>query len=49
MNDRIDGKTYVGQRFEFALYSRRGGTYVFERGGSFPIDGVVQPSWDLEG
>lgn len=26
MNDRIDGKDYVGQRFEFALYPRRGGT-----------------------
>ena len=26
MNDRIDGVSYVGQRFEFALYVRRGGT-----------------------
>jgi hypothetical protein len=26
MNDRIDGVSYVGQRFEFALYARRGGT-----------------------
>ncbi len=26
MSDRIDGKAYVGQRFEFALYPRRGGT-----------------------
>lgn len=26
MSDRIDGKEYVGQRFEFALYPRRGGT-----------------------
>jgi hypothetical protein len=26
MNDRIDGKAYVGQRFEFALYPRRGGS-----------------------
>ena len=26
MNDRIDGQSYVGQRFEFALYPRRGGT-----------------------
>lgn len=25
MNDRIDGRDYVGQRFEFALYARRGG------------------------
>ena len=25
MNDRIDGKEHVGQRFEFALYPRRGG------------------------
>jgi hypothetical protein len=26
MNDRVDGKAYVGQRFEFALYPRRGGS-----------------------
>lgn len=26
MNDRVDGKAYVGQRFEFAVYPRRGGT-----------------------
>jgi len=26
MSDRIDGQTYVGQRFEFALFPRRGGT-----------------------
>lgn len=25
MNDRVDGRSYVGQRFEFALYPRRGG------------------------
>jgi hypothetical protein len=25
MDDRIDGKDYAGQRFEFALYPRRGG------------------------
>ncbi|TSD83759.1 protein BatD [Mycobacterium sp. KBS0706] len=25
MNDRLDGRSYVGQRFEFALYPRRGG------------------------
>ncbi|WP_296343644.1 hypothetical protein [Reyranella sp.] len=25
MSDTIDGKTYTGQRFEFALYARRGG------------------------
>ena len=26
MSDRIDGVAYIGQRFEFALYARRGGT-----------------------
>lgn len=26
MNDRLDGRSYVGQRFEFALYPRRGGS-----------------------
>lgn len=25
MNETVDGKTYAGQRFEFALYPRRGG------------------------
>ena len=28
MSDRIDGQPYVGQRFEFALYARRGGMVV---------------------
>jgi len=28
MSDRIDGQPYTGQRFEFALYARRGGTIV---------------------
>lgn len=28
MNDTIGGQAYVGQRFEFALYGRRGGTLV---------------------
>lgn len=27
MRETIDGATYVGQRFEFALYPRRGGTF----------------------
>jgi len=26
LNDRIGGESYIGQRFEFALYPRRGGT-----------------------
>ncbi|MFE0756775.1 hypothetical protein ACFW16_22625 [Inquilinus sp. NPDC058860] len=26
MNDRLEGRSYVGQRFEFALYPRRGGS-----------------------
>lgn len=26
MNDTLDGRSYVGQRFEFALYPRRGGS-----------------------
>lgn len=26
MNDTIDGQSYIGKRFEFALYPRRGGT-----------------------
>lgn len=28
MRDRIDGADYVGQRFEFAVYARRGGTFT---------------------
>ncbi len=28
LSDLIEGKTYVGQRFEFALYARRGGSIV---------------------
>ncbi|MBZ6074714.1 hypothetical protein [Microvirga puerhi] len=28
MGDRIDGRAYVGQRFEFAVFARRGGTFT---------------------
>lgn len=28
MNDTIDGQSYIGKRFEFALYPRRGGTII---------------------
>lgn len=28
MREAVDGETYVGQRFEFALYARRGGTFA---------------------
>lgn len=28
MSERIDGRDYAGQRFEFALYARRGGTFT---------------------
>lgn len=28
INDTIDGRSYVGQRFEFAFYARRGGRFL---------------------
>lgn len=39
-DDRIARGDLTGQRTDQV-------TYVFERGGSFPIDAVVQPWWDL--
>ncbi len=41
-DDRVERGDLTGHRTDRV-------TYVFERGGSFPIDGVVQPWWDLEG
>ena len=40
-DDRIERGDLTGRRTDRA-------TYVFERGGSFPIEAVVQPWWDLE-
>ena len=41
-DDRVERGELPGRRTDRV-------TYVFERGGSFPIDAVVQPWWDLEG
>lgn len=40
-DDRVERGDLTGRRTDRV-------TYVFERGGSFPIDAVVQPWWDLE-
>jgi hypothetical protein len=40
-DDRVERGDLTGRRTDQV-------TYVFERGGSFPIDAVVQPWWDLE-
>lgn len=42
IDDRVERGDLTGRRTDRV-------TYVFERGGSFPIDAVVQPWWDLEG
>ncbi|WP_421999192.1 hypothetical protein [Reyranella sp.] len=42
IDDRFNRGDLTGQRTDRA-------TYVFERGGSFPIEAVVQPWWDLAG
>ena len=39
-DDRVDRGDLTGQRTDKV-------TYVFERGGSFPLEAVVQPWWDL--
>ena len=39
-DDRVERGDLTGHRTDRV-------TYVFERGGSFPIDAVVQPWWDL--
>jgi len=40
-DDRVERGDLTGHRTDRV-------TYVFERGGSFPIEAVVQPWWDLE-
>ena len=42
IDDRVERGDLTGRRTDRV-------TYVFERGGSFPIDTVVQPWWDLKG
>ncbi len=45
MSDTIDGKTYAGQRFEFALYPRRGGLLTVPA----PSVAVLNASGDIVG
>lgn len=40
-DDKVERGDLTGRRTDRVIY-------VFERGGSFPIDAVVQPWWDLE-
>ena len=39
MNDTIDGQSYIGKRFEFALYPRRGGSMVVPAAAVTLLDG----------
>ncbi len=49
MNERIDGKAYVGQRFEFALYPRRGGTLEIPAPQVTVLDGAGEETGRVSG
>lgn len=49
MNERIDGKAYVGQRFEFALYPRRGGTLEIPAARVTVLDGAGEETGRVSG
>ncbi|MCS0497762.1 BatD family protein [Ancylobacter sp. MQZ15Z-1] len=49
MRDSLDGETYVGQRFEFALYPRRGGTFDIPPASVTLFDRAGDVSGDIEG
>ena len=47
--DRIDGVSYTGQRFEFALYARRGGTLTVPAAQVTLLDRAGNPTGSTEG
>lgn len=49
MSDTIDGKAYVGQRFEFAFYARRGGRFVIPAPAVTLLDAAGEPVGHAEG
>ena len=49
MNDTIDGQSYIGKRFEFALYPRRGGTLIIPPASVTLIDAKGDETGTLKG
>lgn len=49
INDRVDGRSYVGQRFEFAFYARRGGQFVIAAPTATLLDMAGEPVGRVEG
>lgn len=49
MSERIDDTAYTGQRFEFALYARRGGTFVVPAPQVTLLDRAGNPVGNLSG
>jgi hypothetical protein len=49
LSDRIDGVSYIGQRFEFALYARRGGTLTVPAAQVTLLDRAGNPIGSAEG
>src|SRR5262249_42451787 len=49
INDTVDGNAYVGQRFEFALYPRRGGAFSIPPAEVTLLDPEGAPSGTAQG
>jgi hypothetical protein len=49
LSDRVDGVSYTGQRFEFALYARRGGTLTVPAAQVTLLDRAGNPTGSAEG
>src|SRR5262249_35104002 len=49
MSDHIDGVSYTGQRFEFALYARRGGSLTVPAAQVTLLDRAGNPTGTAEG
>lgn len=49
ISDTVDGKSYVGQRFEFAFYARRGGRFVLPAPAVTLLDAAGEPVGHVEG
>ena len=49
ISDTINNQSYVGQRFEFALYPRRGGTFIIPPAAVTLLDRQDDPAGDMQG
>jgi hypothetical protein len=49
ISDTINNQSYVGQRFEFALYPRRGGTFIISPAAVTLLNRQGDPTGDMQG